>query len=161
VPTTGGQWKKSPLAGRSGSQAARLKCRLRRQNHHSAASRHPAHGKRPPFQPVQLAVPGGGGEGRIHTQSGADWSDRFVGPIAGAAQPEVESALIDGEAVALSGGRTSFQALQAALKDNPAAIECFAFDLLESNGEDLAWLLQIKRNETDSCSAGLGCTSRS
>jgi bifunctional non-homologous end joining protein LigD len=119
-------------------------------------------GKLPPFQHVQLATlvdhvpPGdrwlhelkydgyrtllaiGGGEGRAYTRSGLDWSDRFAALIADAVTLDVSSALIDGEAVVmLPDGRTSFQALQAALKGDPKIIDYFAFDLLELNGEDL------------------------
>jgi len=119
-------------------------------------------GALPPFQPVQLAtlvdhVPAGdrwlhelkydgyrtllaigGGEGRAYTRSGLDWSDRFAGLIAEAIELPVDGALIDGEAVVtLPDGRTSFQALQAALKGDPGQIDYFAFDLLELNGEDL------------------------
>jgi bifunctional non-homologous end joining protein LigD len=128
--------------------------------------------KLPPFQPVQLAtlvdqVPTGdrwlhelkydgyrtllaigGGEGRAYTRSGLDWSDRFAGLIAEAAGLKVASALIDGEAVVvLPDGRTSFQALQAALKGNPDRIDYFAFDLLELNGEDLTGRPLIERKD--------------
>jgi bifunctional non-homologous end joining protein LigD len=124
----------------------------------------------PPFQPVQLAtlvdhVPAGdrwlhelkydgyrtliaigGGEGRAYTRSGLDWSDRFGHLVEEAIGLNVRSALIDGEAVVtLPDGRTSFQALQAALKGNPAKIEYFAFDLLELDGEDLTQLPLIER----------------
>jgi bifunctional non-homologous end joining protein LigD len=116
----------------------------------------------PPFQPVQLATlvdhvpPGdrwlhelkydgyrtllsvGGGEGRAYTRSGLDWSDRFAGLIEAAIGLPADSVLIDGEAVVtLSDGRTSFQAMQAALKGDPDRIDYFAFDLLELDGEDL------------------------
>lgn len=126
--------------------------------------------KLPPFQPVQLAtlvdqVPAGdrwlhelkydgyrtlltvgGGEGRAYTRSGLDWSDRFAGLIIEAAALKVTSALIDGEAVVLlPDGRTSFQALQAALKGDPSRIDYFAFDLLELNGEDLTGRPLIER----------------
>lgn len=126
----------------------------------------------PPFQPVQLAalvdhVPSGdrwlhelkydgyrtliavgGGEGRAYTRSGLDWSDRFAGLIADAVKLGVRSALIDGEAVVtLPDGRTSFQALQAALKNNPDAIDYFAFDLLELDGKDLTRLPLTARKE--------------
>jgi len=138
----------------------------------AAASRRKNKGKLPPFQPVQLAalvdhVPSGdrwlhelkydgyrtliavgGGEGRAYTRSGLDWSDRFAGLIAEATLLNVDNALIDGEAVVtLADGRTSFQALQAALKDNPGAIDYFAFDLLELNGEDLTGLPLVDRKE--------------
>ncbi|RZI76989.1 MAG: DNA ligase D [Pseudomonas sp.] len=126
----------------------------------------------PPFQPVQLASlvdhvpPGdrwlhelkydgyrtlisiGGGEGRAYTRSGLDWSDRFARLIAEAIALNVRSALIDGEAVvSLPDGRTSFQALQAALKGDPSRIDYFAFDLLELDGEDLTGRPLVERKE--------------
>ena len=129
-------------------------------------------GKLPAFQPVQLATlvdhvpPGdrwlhelkydgyrtllaiGGGEGRAYTRSGLDWSDRFAALIADAVTLDVSSALIDGEAVVmLPDGRTSFQALQAALKGDPKIIDYFAFDLLELNGEDLTQRPLTERKE--------------
>ncbi|WP_278983833.1 DNA ligase D [Sphingobium yanoikuyae] len=138
------------------------------QTHHRKA----AAGTLPAFQPVQLATlvdhvpPGdrwlhelkydgyrtliaiGGGEGRAYTRSGLDWSDRFAGLIAQALKLEADSALIDGEAVVtLPDGRTSFQALQAALKGDPDVIDYFAFDLLELNGEDLTRLPLIERKK--------------
>ena len=140
----------------------------------SVGSPRPANksGRLPPFQPVQLAtlvdhVPTGdrwlhelkydgyrtlisigGNEGRAYTRSGLDWSDRFAGLIAEALNLNVSSALIDGEAVVtLADGRSSFQALQAALKGNPEAIDFFAFDLLELDGEDLTSLPLNERKE--------------
>lgn len=124
----------------------------------------------PPFRPVQLAtlvdkVPAGdrwlhemkydgyrtliavgGGEGRAYTRSGLDWSDRFAGIVADALKLKVGSALIDGEAVVLDAdGRSSFQALQGALKGAPATIDYFAFDLLELDGEDMTSLPLTER----------------
>jgi bifunctional non-homologous end joining protein LigD len=126
----------------------------------------------PPFQPVQLATlvnhvpPGdrwlhelkydgyraliavGGGDGRAYTRSGLDWSDRFAGIIGDALTLDVQSALIDGEAVVtLPDGQTSFQALQAALKGDPTKIDYFAFDLLELDGEDLTQFPLVERKE--------------
>lgn len=126
--------------------------------------------KPPPFQSVQLATlvdhvpPGdrwlhelkydgyrtllavGGSEGRAYTRSGLDWSDRFADLIVDAVALDVSSALIDGEAVViLPDGRTSFQALQAALKSEPSAIDYFAFDLLELNGQDLTQRPLVER----------------
>ncbi len=131
----------------------------------SASSRARKVGGPPPFQPVQLAtlvdtVPTGnrwlhemkydgyrvllaigGGEAVAYTRSGLDWSEKFTGLITDAAKLKVGSALIDGEAVALdSDGRSSFQALQNALKGAPGSIDFFAFDLLELDGEDLTKL---------------------
>jgi bifunctional non-homologous end joining protein LigD len=129
-------------------------------------------GTLPPFQPVQLATlvdhvpPGdrwlhemkydgyrcliavGGGHARAYTRSGLDWSDRFEGIVAEAALLDVESALIDGEAVVLDDqGKTSFQALQAALKGDPSTIDYFAFDLLQLNGEDLTRRPLVERKD--------------
>ncbi|AOF94518.1 MULTISPECIES: DNA ligase D [unclassified Sphingobium] len=129
-------------------------------------------GTPPPFQPVQLAalvdhVPSGdrwihelkydgyrtllaigGGEGRAYTRSGLDWSDRFAGLIGDAVTLDVASALIDGEAVVIMpDGRTSFQALQAALKGDPGKIDYVAFDLLELDGEDLTQRPLLERKE--------------
>jgi bifunctional non-homologous end joining protein LigD len=129
-------------------------------------------GTLPPFQPVQLATlvdhvpPGdrwlhemkydgyrcliavGGGQARAYTRSGLDWSDRFEGIVAEAALLDVESALIDGEAVVLDDqGKTSFQALQAALKGDPSTIDYFAFDLLQLNGEDLTRRPLVERKD--------------
>jgi bifunctional non-homologous end joining protein LigD len=126
--------------------------------------------KPPPFRPVQLAslvdaVPSGdrwlheikydgyrtvvavgGAKARAFTRSGLDWSERFTTIITQAALLPVQSALIDGEAVVLDAqGRSSFQALQGALKGAPETIDYFAFDLLELNGEDLTDLPLTER----------------
>ena len=126
--------------------------------------------KPPPFRPVQLAklvdkVPTGDrwlhemkydgyrlelavgdGEARAYTRSGLDWSDRFDCIVDQAARLDVRSALIDGEAVVMdAAGRSSFQALQGALKGAPDTIDYFAFDLLELNGDDLTSLPLVER----------------
>src|ERR1700722_4273733 len=83
---------------------------------------------------------------RAYTRSGLDWSDRFPSILSDATKLEVRSALIDGEAVVLDAeGRSSFQALQGALKGAPATIDYFAFDLLELDGEDLTSLPLLDR----------------
>lgn len=126
----------------------------------------------PPFQPVQLATlvdhvpPGdrwvhemkfdgyrtliavGGGEGRAYTRSGLDWSDRFASIIGDAVDLKAGSALIDGEAVVVDAqGKTSFQALQAALKGDPGQILYYAFDLLALDGEDLTSKPLLERKD--------------
>jgi bifunctional non-homologous end joining protein LigD len=126
--------------------------------------------KPPPFQPVQLAtlvdsVPAGdrwlhemkydgyrllvavgGGEARAYTRSGLDWSDKFAGIVEIAASLDVRSALLDGEAVVMDAdGRSSFQALQGALKGAPGTIDFIAFDLLQLDGKDLTGLPLIER----------------
>jgi bifunctional non-homologous end joining protein LigD len=125
---------------------------------------------RPPFRPVQLAtlvdtVPTGtrwlhemkydgyrvllavgGGTAVAYTRSGLDWSEKFAGLVEAASKLKVASALIDGEAVVLDAdGRSSFQALQNALKGAPADIDYCAFDLLELDGEDLTQLPLTER----------------
>jgi bifunctional non-homologous end joining protein LigD len=126
----------------------------------------------PTFRPVQLAtlvdhVPAGdrwlhemkydgyrgliaigGGQARVYTRSGLDWSDRFAGVIAAALNLKVDTALIDGEAVVLDDeGKSSFQALQAALKGGRADVVFYAFDLLELDGKELTGLPQIERKD--------------
>ncbi|HEV7436631.1 DNA ligase D [Sphingobium yanoikuyae] len=154
------------------SRAASASAKAQARKPARATKRKNAGGTMPPFQPVQLAAladhvpPGnrwlhelkydgyrtliaiGNGEGRAYTRSGLDWSDRFAGLIGDAVTLDADSALIDGEAVVvLPDGRTSFQALQAALKDAPNAIDYFAFDLLELNGEDLTQRPLLERKE--------------
>ena len=128
--------------------------------------------KPPPFQPVQLAtlvdtvptgdrwlhemkydgyrllVAIGDGGARAYTRSGLDWSDRFAGIVEEAAALDARSALIDGEAVVMDAdGRSSFQALQGALKGAPGTIDFVAFDLLSLNGEDLTQLPLTTRKQ--------------
>jgi len=116
----------------------------------------------PPFQPVQLAtlvdhVPAGdrwvhelkfdgyrcllsfgGGSARAFTRSGLDWTEQFASIVKDAATIDARSALIDGEAVVIdTNGKSNFQALQAAIKGDPANIQFYAFDLLNLDGEDL------------------------
>ena len=93
------------------------------------------------YDGYRLLIAVGGGEARAFTRSGLDWSDRFAPLLAEAAKLKVASALIDGEAVVLEAdGRSSFQSLQNALKASPDAIDYFAFDLLELDGEDMTGL---------------------
>jgi bifunctional non-homologous end joining protein LigD len=98
------------------------------------------------YDGYRLEVAVGGGAARAYTRSGLDWSDRFAGILADALKLKVGSALIDGEAVVLdANGRSSFQALQGALKGAPATIDYYAFDLLELDGEDLTGLPLVER----------------
>ena len=129
-------------------------------------------GAPPPFRPVQLAtlvdhVPAGndwlhemkydgyrtlisvgGGDGRAYTRSGLDWTEKFAPVVADAVELDASSALLDGEAVVLDAdGKTSFQGLQGALKEDPDAILYYAFDLLALDGEDLTGLTLVERKE--------------
>jgi bifunctional non-homologous end joining protein LigD len=98
------------------------------------------------YDGYRLLVAVGGGQTRAYTRSGLDWSDRFPSVLSEANKLEVRSALIDGEAVVLDAeGRSSFQALQGALKGAPTTIDYFAFDLLQLNGDDLTGLPLLDR----------------
>ncbi|GGJ41959.1 DNA ligase D [Sphingopyxis bauzanensis] len=93
------------------------------------------------YDGYRLLLAIGGGEARAYTRSGLDWSDRFAPLLKAAGELKLGSALIDGEAVVVDGdGRSNFQALQNALKADPGAIDFYAFDLLELDGEDLTAL---------------------
>ncbi|MDB5107758.1 MAG: ligase [Candidatus Binatus sp.] len=74
------------------------------------------------------------------TRNGKDWTEVFPAVVDAAMRLSVENALLDGEvAVVLPDGRTSFQALQNALKEpSPPQGEWayFVFDLLFLNGVD-------------------------
>jgi bifunctional non-homologous end joining protein LigD len=84
---------------------------------------------------VQLRVEGG--EARLKTRKGLDWTDKFQAIAkAGDALPD---GLIDGEIVALDhNGAPDFSSLQAALSDGKTDdLIFYAFDLLFADGEDL------------------------
>ncbi|MCW2397937.1 DNA ligase D [Sphingobium sp. B2D3C] len=98
------------------------------------------------YDGYRLEVAIGDGKARAYTRSGLDWSDKFADIVAQAAGLKVRSALLDGEAVVMDEhGRSSFQALQGALKGAPAIIDFIAFDLLELDGEDLTNLPLVER----------------
>lgn len=100
------------------------------------------------YDGYRILVAVGGGEARAYTRSGLDWSDRFPSILAEAQKLKVGSALIDGEAVVIDAeGRSSFQALQNALKGAPASIDYYAFDLLALDGEDLTRSPLLDRKE--------------
>jgi bifunctional non-homologous end joining protein LigD len=91
-----------------------------------------------------LAV--GGGEAKVYTRSGLDWSDKFPEIVTAARELEVGSALFDGEIVALDAdGRSSFSALQQGISEGGRGLTLFLFDVLEADGEDLTRLPNIER----------------
>lgn len=111
------------------------------------------------YDGYRIAIAVAGGVARVHTRSGLDWTDRFPAIVAAAEKLPVESALIDGEAVALdSEGRSRFQLLQHALGDggDPQAILCYAFDLLELDGADLTDMKLTERKEKLAALLGAG-----
>ena len=126
----------------------------------------------PPFQSVQLAglvdrVPEGnrwlhelkfdgyrcllsvgGKAAHAFTRSGLDWTDKFGPIVEDARRLPARSALIDGEVVVVdAGGKTNFQALQSAIKGDPARLEFYTFDLLSLDGDDLTNLPLLQRKE--------------
>ena len=89
-----------------------------------------------------------GGKSRIYTRTGLDWTKKFPTIAAAAAALDVESALIDGEIVAFDdNGKTNFSSLQQGIKAGGEDLSCFAFDLLELDGEDLTKKPLIGRKE--------------
>ena len=88
----------------------------------------------------------GGGNARVYTRNGLDWTDKFADIAAAAAKLDVGSALIDGEIVAFKDGRPDFSTLKDAIS-NAGAMTLFAFDLLSVDGEDLTGLPNVERKE--------------
>lgn len=88
-------------------------------------------------------------EVHLYTRKGLDWSARMPDITRAAAQFGVESAIIDGEAVALDEkGVSDFAALQAAFQEESRRdITYFAFDLLHVDGHNLRNLSLLQRKE--------------
>jgi bifunctional non-homologous end joining protein LigD len=79
-----------------------------------------------------------GGEARIYTRTGLDWTDKFHDIAEAARAIDVGSALLDGEIVALDAkGNTSFGALQQAIGEGGKGLTLFLFDALAIDGTDL------------------------
>ncbi len=78
------------------------------------------------------------GELRLFTRNGEDWTDRMPTLAAALGKLRVESAVLDGELVALDeNGLTDFQLLQNSFSGKgEAPIAYYAFDLLYLNGFD-------------------------
>lgn len=73
------------------------------------------------------------------TRNGHDWTEHMPTLRAALEELQVDTAILDGELVALDGrGISHFQTLQSSLKgENDSALVYYAFDLLHLNGEDL------------------------
>src|SRR5690606_32398184 len=83
-----------------------------------------------------------------YSRNGHDWTARRPGLAAAAARLKLDRMLIDGEAVAVdAAGRTSFSALQQALKEGGRGVTFFAFDLLVDKGQDIRKLSNLERKE--------------
>ncbi|HET7717368.1 MAG TPA: DNA ligase D [Bauldia sp.] len=81
----------------------------------------------------------GGGEARLYTRRGLDWTGKFRPLVRPLLDLPVGSALLDGEvAVADKDGRTDFGALQDRIAEGKGRdIGYYLFDLLFLDGEDL------------------------
>ncbi|MBB3980071.1 bifunctional non-homologous end joining protein LigD [Rhizobium azooxidifex] len=94
----------------------------------------------------RLAVHIEPGRVSVITRGGHDWTERFPSIASAARHLEVETAILDGEAVVLNEqNRSDFGALQQALggrggKRSAEEALFFAFDLLYLNGQDLTRL---------------------
>jgi bifunctional non-homologous end joining protein LigD len=97
------------------------------------------------FDGYRMQMRVAGGEARLLTRKGLDWTDRF-GRIAGAGA-KLPDCLIDGEIVALDkDGSPDFAGLQAALSDRKTDdLVFFVFDALFAQGEDLRALPLAER----------------
>ena len=80
-----------------------------------------------------------GGEVRLFTRNGHDWTDRYGSVAAALADLGCKTAVLDGEVcVQTPSGATSFAALQDALAEGATEkMVYFAFDLLHLDGYDL------------------------
>jgi bifunctional non-homologous end joining protein LigD len=89
-----------------------------------------------------------GGKARIYTRTGLDWTDKFPEIAEAAAAIQCDSALLDGEIVALDDrGNTGFSALQQAISEGGRGLTLFLFDALEIDGEKLEKLPNIARKQ--------------
>jgi bifunctional non-homologous end joining protein LigD len=80
-----------------------------------------------------------GGDVRLRTRNGNDWTRKFPSISASVARLAGKSAVLDMEAVVLdSAGKSSFQSMQQALGDagNAQSIQAYVFDLLYLDGKD-------------------------
>lgn len=84
---------------------------------------------------IQIAV--GGGQARLRTRTGLDWSEKF--PALARQAAAWPDAVVDGELCALNAaGSPDFSALQAAIAEGRTDdLVYFAFDLLREGAEDL------------------------
>jgi len=80
-----------------------------------------------------------GGEVRLISRRGNDWTAQFPEVVAAAKKLPVKRALLDGEvAIVTADGRTSFQELQRSFDGGPRrGLTWFVFDLIHLDGEDV------------------------
>lgn len=91
---------------------------------------------------------GSPGTVRLLTRSGLDWTAKFPAIARAMRALPADDVVLDGEAVVFDeGGRTTFQGMVTALRDDPESITLQSFDLLRLDGADLRGepLLERKR----------------
>jgi len=89
-----------------------------------------------------------GGEARIYTRKGLDWTGKFPEIAEAAGAIDCDSALLDGEIVALDEkGNTGFSALQQAISEGGRGLTLFLFDALEIDGEKLEKRTNLERKQ--------------
>lgn len=87
---------------------------------------------------------------RLRTRNGNDWTDSFPAVAAGLEKLKAKDTVLDMEAVVLDAeGKSSFQALQAALGDGGKRekIVAYVFDVLYLDGKNLTGLPLTGRKE--------------
>ena len=89
------------------------------------------------------------GNVELRTRGQQDWTARYPPIAQGLARLPVQTAVLDGEVVALlPSGVSSFQALQNALGDRtPANLAYYVFDLLYLDGYDLRGVALVQRKQ--------------
>jgi bifunctional non-homologous end joining protein LigD len=91
-----------------------------------------------------------GGEVRLVTRGGLEWSEKFPSLVKALQLLEVDQAILDGEVVVLDEhGVSQFQKLQTYISNKrQGSPDLFFFDLLYLNGKDLRELPLTQRKET-------------
>jgi bifunctional non-homologous end joining protein LigD len=90
------------------------------------------------------------GQSCLRTRNGKDWTHSFPSLASALEKVKAKNAVLDMEAVILdAAGKSSFQALQAALGDGgrPEKIVAYVFDLLHLDGKNLTDLPLTERKE--------------
>ncbi|HET7543157.1 MAG TPA: DNA ligase D [Polyangiaceae bacterium] len=101
------------------------------------------------YRVIARIEPGASKSVKLLTRGGEDWTQRMPSLVAALAELKAESAILDGEFVALNErGVTDFQLLQNAFSgESRAPLVYYAFDLLYLDGVDLRALPLIERKE--------------
>ena len=99
------------------------------------------------YDGYRLIIAVGGGQARIYTRSGLDWTSKFTKLAAAAIRLPVKQCLLDGEAVVFNAsGISDFPALVTTLeKKQTGPVSFVAFDLLTLDGQDLTAHSYLKR----------------